>query len=113
MTGVQTCALPIYAVLGNEFEIELIDGTKETIKVKSGTQVGERITLKGKGVPSVKGYNVGNLYVDLQILIPTNLSKEQKEILEKMREESKENDMFGSKLKNILERFKEFIKGTK
>ena len=101
------------AVLGNEFEIELIDGTKETIKVKPGTQVGERITLKGKGVPSVKGYNVGNLYVDLQILIPTNLTKEQKEVLEKMREEAKENDMFGSKLKNILERFKEFIKGTK
>ena len=77
------------AVLGNEFEIELIDGTKETIKVKAGTQVGERITLKGKGVPSVKGYNVGNLYVDLQILIPTNLTKEQKEVLEKMREEAK------------------------
>ena len=64
-------------------------------------------------MPSVKGYNVGNLYVDLQILIPTNLTKEQKEVLEKMREEAKENDMFGSKLKNILERFKEFIKGTK
>ena len=85
----------------------------DNIKVKPGTQVGERITLKGKGVPSVKGYNVGNLYVDLQILIPTNLTKEQKEVLEKMREEAKENDMFGSKLKNILERFKEFIKGTK
>ena len=83
------------------------------IKVKPGTQVGERITLKGKGVPSVKGYNVGNLYVDLNILIPTNLSKEQKEIFEKMREESKESDMFGSKLKNILEKFKEFISGNK
>ncbi len=101
------------AILGKEYEIELIDGSKETIKVKPGTQVGERITLKGKGVPFVKGYNVGNLYVDLQILIPTHLSKEQKEIFEKMREESKENDMFGSKLKNILERFKEFINGNK
>ena len=101
------------AILGREFEIDLIDGTKEVIKVKPGTQVGERITLKGKGVPSVKGYNVGNLYVDLNILIPTNLSKEQKEIFEKMREESKESDMFGSKLKNILERFKEFISGNK
>ena len=101
------------AILGREFEIDLIDGTKEVIKVKPGTQVGERITLKGKGVPSVKGYNVGNLYVDLNILIPTNLSKEQKEIFEKMREESKESDMFGSKLKNILEKFKEFISGNK
>ena len=64
-------------------------------------------------MPSVKGYNVGNLYVDLQILIPTNLSKEQKEVLENMRAESKENDMFSSKLKNLLERFKEFISGSK
>lgn len=101
------------AILGRDFEIDLIDGTKELIKVKPGTQVGERITLKGKGVPSINGYNVGNLYVDLNILIPTNLSKEQKDIFEKMREESKESDMFGSKLKNILEKFKEFIKGNK
>ena len=37
----------------------------------------------------------------------------KKEIFEKMREESKESDMFGSKLKNILEKFKEFISGNK
>lgn len=101
------------AILGKEYEIELLDGTKEVIKVKAGTQFGEHIVLKGKGFPSVNGYNIGNLYVDLNILIPTHLTKEQKETFEKLREESKEHDMFSSKLKSILERFKDFINGNK
>lgn len=98
-------------ILGKEFQIDLIDGTKEKIKIKPGTQVGERITLKGKGVPSVNGYNVGNLYIDLQIHIPTNLSKEQKETLEKMRDDNKSSDMFSSKFKNIRDKIKELIGG--
>lgn len=101
------------AILGKEYEIELLDGTKEVIKVKAGTQFGEHIVLKGKGFPSVNGYNIGNLYVDLNILIPTHLTKEQKETFEKLREESKEHDMFSSKIKSILERFKDFINGNK
>lgn len=97
------------AMLGSSFEIDLIDGSKETVKIKPGVQAGEQIVLKGKGVPSVKGYNVGNLYIDLQILIPTKLSKEQRETVEKLREQSRKSDMFGSKLKSVLERFKEFL----
>ncbi len=99
------------AVLGTEAEITLIDGSTETIKIKAGTQVGERITLKGKGVPVVQGYGVGNLYVDLQIMIPTKLSSEQKEVFEKLRDEADHN-MFGKHNKGLFERMKEFLKSN-
>ena len=101
------------AMLGNEFEIELLDGSKETIEVKAGTQFGEQIVLKNKGVAAMQGYNKGNLYVDLRILIPTKLSKDQKEVLEHLRLESKDNDMFSSKMKGIFEKFTDFLKGKK
>lgn len=97
------------AILGSEAEITLLDGTTEKIKIKPGTQIGERITLKNKGVPSVQGYGVGNLYVDLQILLPTKLSKEQKSAFEALRKEAN-SEMFGKSNKSLWERMKEFFK---
>lgn len=99
------------AILGAEAEIKLLDGSTETIKIKAGTQVGERITLKGKGVPKVQGYGVGNLYIDLHIMIPTKIDKDQKEIFEKLRGEADYNT-FGKHNKNVFERMKEFLKNN-
>ena len=101
------------AILGNEYTIDLIDGTQETIKIKPGTQVNEQIILKGKGVPSVQGYGVGNLYINLQIIIPTKLTKEQKEVFEKLRSDDSKNEMFGDKLKKIKNKIKDFINSKK
>ena len=98
------------AILGCEVEITMLDGSKETVKIKAGTQVGERITLKGKGVPVVQGYGVGNLYIDLQIMLPTKLSKEQKAAFEKLKDEADSN-MFGKSNKSLWERMKEFFQG--
>lgn len=97
------------AILGTEVEIKLLDGSMEKVKIKAGTQPGERLTLKGKGIPSIQGYGVGNLYVDLSIMIPTKLTKEQKETFEKLNAESTD-DMYGSKFKGIFERMKNFFK---
>lgn len=97
------------AILGSEMEIKLIDDSVETLKIKAGTQPGERLTLRGKGVPSLQGAGVGNLYVNLNITIPTKLSKEQRETFERLAAESSE-DMYGSKFKGLFGRVKEFLK---
>lgn len=97
------------AILGSEMEIKLIDGSIETLKIKAGTQPGERITLRGKGVRSLQGAGVGNLHVNLNITIPTKLSKEQKETFERLAAESSD-DMYGSKFKGLFGRVKEFLK---
>lgn len=97
------------AILGTDAEIKLLDGSLEKVKIKPGTQPGERLTLKGKGIPSLQGYGVGNLYVDLNIMIPSKLTKEQKEAFEKLDAESSK-DMYGSKFKGIFDRMKSFFK---
>ncbi|MDO4518814.1 MAG: molecular chaperone DnaJ [Eubacteriales bacterium] len=74
------------AALGGPVRINTIDGVVE-YNVKPGTQTDTRIRLKGKGVPSLRNKNVrGDHYVTLVIQIPTNLSKEAKEALEKFDE---------------------------
>lgn len=70
------------AILGKEIQISTLDG-KEDIEIKPGTQPGDRIVLKGKGLPDVQGYGVGNMNIDIKVLLPTKLTKEQKELLKK------------------------------
>ena len=46
-------------------------------------QYGHRITLPGAGVPHLKGIGKGDLHVQLEVVVPKKLSKEQRELLEK------------------------------
>jgi molecular chaperone DnaJ len=70
------------AIIGKTIEIATLED-KEKIEIKAGTQPGDRIILKGKGLPDVQGYGVGNMNIDIKVLLPTKLTKEQKELLEK------------------------------
>ena len=74
-------------VLGCQVEIENIDGTKETIKVPKSCTVGEKITVKGKGFPSIKRGTRGNLIIIAQCHIPKKLSTESKNLLKEYSEQ--------------------------
>ena len=95
------------AILGKTYKIKMIDGNEEEIIIKAGTQPGERIILKGKGVPSPVNSSIGNLYIDLNILIPTKLNKEEKESLEKLQAGA-DPSMFG-KNKSFFDKIKEVL----
>jgi len=72
------------AVLGTTIEIPTIDG-KAKIKVEAGTQSGKILRLRNKGLPSVNSYEgKGDLLVTLQLWTPRHLSKEEKNMLEKL-----------------------------
>ena len=73
------------AVLGESIEIPTING-KAKIKVEPGTQSGKMLRLKGKGLPSVQRYGTGDLFVHINIWTPTKVSKEEKELLEKLKD---------------------------
>ena len=75
----------IDAVLGESIEIPTVTG-KAKIKVEPGTQSGKMLRLKGKGLPNVQGYGSGDLFVHINIWTPTKVSKEEREILEKLKE---------------------------
>ena len=98
----------IDATLGESIEVPTVSG-KVKIKVDPGTQSGKVLRLKGKGLPVLQGYGTGDLFVHIHIWTPTKLSKEEREILEKMKDsenfkpgsESDQKGFFG-RMKDIF-----------
>ena len=75
------------AALGDEVEIPSLEKTKILLKVPEGTETGKILRVTGKGIPHFSGYGRGNMYVELIVKTPRRLSKKQKELLEKLKEE--------------------------
>lgn len=73
------------AVIGESIEIPTVSG-KAKIKVEPGTQSGKVLRLKGKGLPVLQGYGSGDLFVHINVWTPKKVSKEEKAILEKLRD---------------------------
>lgn len=73
------------AVLGESIEVPTVNG-KAKIKVDPGTQSGKVLRLKGKGLPDIHGYGKGDLFVHINVWTPKKVSKEEREMLEKLRE---------------------------
>ena len=74
------------AALGAEVSVPTIEG-ETTVKIKPGTQAGETIRLKGKGMPRFRGYGKGDLLVRVGISVPEKLTKKQRALLEQLAEE--------------------------
>jgi molecular chaperone DnaJ len=72
------------AVLGESIEVPTVNG-KAKIKIDPGTQSGKMLRLKGKGLPVLQGYGHGDLFVHIHVWTPKKVSKEEKEILEKLK----------------------------
>lgn len=79
------CKVPIsYSTLalGGELEVPTLDG-RASLKIPAGTQSGKMFRLRGKGVKNVRNAGfVGDLYCEVQVETPVNLTKRQKELLE-------------------------------
>jgi len=78
------CRVPISmvtAALGGEFEVPAIDGSKTRVKVPEGTQSGRRFRLATKGMPVLRTKQSGDMYVQVMIETPQNLTKRQRELL--------------------------------
>jgi molecular chaperone DnaJ len=71
------------AVLGADVEVPTVNG-KETLKIPAGTQPGKIFTLKARGVPHIRKSGRGDQLVIVNVEIPTRLSKEQKDLFEKL-----------------------------
>jgi molecular chaperone DnaJ len=73
------------ATLGTSIDVTTLDGP-EPIGVKAGTQSGETVVLRGRGMPRLRGSGSGDLHVVLDVATPTRLDDEQRELLEKFAE---------------------------
>lgn len=68
------------AALGAELEVPTLEG-KTSLKIPPGTQNGETFTLRGKGVPVLRGVGRGDLVVTVTVEVPTRLTEREKELL--------------------------------
>lgn len=72
------------AALGTSIEVPLVSG-KAKVKIDPGTQSNHILRLKHKGLPSVNHHGQGDLFVHVMVWTPTDLTKEEKAALEKLR----------------------------
>jgi molecular chaperone DnaJ len=78
------CRVPISmvtAALGGEFEVPTIDKGQTKVKVPSGTQSGRRFRIASKGMPVLRSRQTGDMYVQVVVETPQNLTKKQQELL--------------------------------
>jgi molecular chaperone DnaJ len=78
------CRVPVSmvtAALGGEFEVPSIDGAKSRVKVPAGTQSGRRFRLQNKGMPVLRSKQAGDMYVQVVVETPQNLTRKQRDLL--------------------------------
>jgi molecular chaperone DnaJ len=105
------CRVPISmvtAALGGSFDVPTIEGSKTKVKVPEGTQSGRRFRLTGKGMPVLRSKQLGDMYVQVMVETPQNLSKRQKDLLaefEKLssRDTSPDSTGFFARVKDFFD----------
>ena len=95
------------AALGATVEVPIINGTTD-IKISAGTQSGEVIKLKGKGLPSLNGYGRGDLLVNVNVWTPKKLNKEEEKIMKSLLESENMNPSSDNN-DGPFKRFKKFF----
>jgi molecular chaperone DnaJ len=103
------CTIPInvaQAALGTEIDLLTLDGLHK-VKVPEGTQSGARIKLRNLGVPRLQASGRGDLFVHINVTIPTKLTREQRKLFEQLRETlPAENEPHE---KGLLEKVKDYF----
>ncbi len=82
------CIIPVnlaQAALGTQINLLTFDGL-ETIKIPEGIQTGSRIRVKNLGVPRLQGSGRGDLFVQVDVKVPSKLTREQRKLFEQLRE---------------------------
>lgn len=96
------------ATLGCSVEVPTING-KAKIKIEPGTQAGKILRMKGKGIPEVNSYRKGDQLVYVNVWTPKAVSKEEKTILEKLKDSKNFQPQPGKAEKSFFERIKEYF----
>lgn len=95
------------AILGADIEVPCIGG-KTKVHVEPGTQSGQTMRVRGKGLPTVNGYGNGDLIVKFIVFIPKKINREEKELVEKLAQsesfkpDTKNDKSFFDKLKDMF-----------
>ena len=105
------CKVPISmttAALGGQIEVPTLEGTSTRVKVPDGTESGKQFRLKGKGMPVLRSKVTGDMYIQVDVETPKNLTRKQRELLEEFeklshKETSPESSGFFTRVKDFFE----------
>ncbi|RLJ52113.1 molecular chaperone DnaJ [Litoreibacter meonggei] len=107
------CQVPVAmttAAIGGDVEVPTIDGGRSRVKVPAGSQSGRQMRLRSKGMPALRGGGSGDMFIELAVETPVNLTGKQKELLREFEKLSEENNPlltnFFSKVKSFWEDMK-------
>lgn len=81
------CRVPVpmtTAALGGEISVPTIGGKKTSVNIPSGTQSGQQFRLRGKGMPVLRSDAVGDMYIEVAVETPVNLSNKQKDLMKQL-----------------------------
>ncbi|MBA3325913.1 MAG: molecular chaperone DnaJ [Rhodobacteraceae bacterium] len=107
------CRIPVSistAALGGEIEAPTLDGGRTRVKVPAGVQSGKQLRLRGKGMPALRGAAAGDLYIELAVETPVNLTARQRDLLREFEEAGKDNH---PETQDFFSRVKGFWEGMK
>ena len=107
------CRVPLrmtQAALGGDVEVPVIDGTRTKVKIPPGTQTGDQFRIRGKGFSVLRSAARGDMYVQVAVETPQQLTRRQRELLEEFESEaerhkdgSPESDGFFAKVAAFFE----------
>jgi molecular chaperone DnaJ len=106
------CRVPISmatAALGGGIEIPSIDGSRAKVQIPAGTQTGQQFRLKGKGMSVLRSNARGDMYAEIVVETPVNLTKKQKDLLEQFENEGKKGASHSPEADSFFARVKEFF----
>lgn len=107
------CRVPVSmttAALGGDIEVPTIDGGRSRVKIPGGSQAGRQMRLRGKGMPALRGGSAGDMFIELAVETPVNLTSRQKELLREFEALSEDNNpeshSFFASVKNFWDSMK-------
>ena len=80
----------VQATLGGNIEVPTLDGKMARINIPAGAQGGHQFRMRGKGMPIMRSSQRGDMYIEINVETPTNLTSKQKELLKVVRRLSDE-----------------------
>ncbi|MEM6758824.1 MAG: molecular chaperone DnaJ [Pseudomonadota bacterium] len=108
------CRVPVSmgtAALGGSIEVPTIDGGRGRVQIPAGSQSGRQMRLRSKGMPALRGGGTGDMFIELAVETPVNLTARQKEILREFEDLSEENNPESSSFFSSVKSFWDGMKG--
>lgn len=106
------CRIPVpmtTAALGGVIEAPTLDGGLTRVTVPEGSQAGRQLRLRGKGMPVVRGARFGDMYIELAVETPVNLTTRQQDLLKEFERESRSNS---PESEDFFDKIKSFWNGV-